>query len=244
MRGNESPAVSARHISKSYGKKQVLFDVDLAIPYGKIVGIIGPSGCGKTTLVKIIAGILQKDSGKVKVLDFAVPSLEAMKDIGYMAQRAALYSILTGRENLEFFGKMYGLKKEELQARIAYVADLVDLTEELDKKVINYSGGMLQRLSLAVALVAEPKVLILDEPTVGIDPVLRKEIWKELYQLAEAGIAILVTTHVMDKAEKCDLLAMMREGRVIATGHAKQLMAHAGAKTIEEAFIRFGERSV
>ena len=103
---------------------------------------------------------------------------------------------------------------------------------------------MLQRLSLAVALVAEPKVLILDEPTVGIDPVLRKEIWKELYQLAEAGIAILVTTHVMDEAEKCDLLAMMREGRVIATGHAKQLMAHADAKTVEEAFIRFGERSV
>lgn len=139
-------------------------------------------------MVKIIAGIVQKDSGEVKVLDFAVPSLEAMKDIGYMAQRAALYSILTGRENLEFFGKMYGLKKEELQARIAYIADLVDLTEELDKKVINYSGGMLQRLSLAVALVAEPKVLILDEPTVGIDLVLRKEIWKELYQLAEAGI--------------------------------------------------------
>ena len=147
----------------------------------------------------------------------------------------------TGKENLKFFGKLYGLKGKKLESRVQYVAELVNLTYELDKKTSQYSGGMLQRLSLAVALIAEPEVLLLDEPTVGIDPLLRQDIWQELRNLANMGVTILITTHVMDEAEKCDSLAMMREGKILATGTAGELISLAKTDTIEEAFIYFSE---
>ena len=156
-----------------------------------------------------------------------------------MAQAAALYPLLTGRENLEFFGKLYGLRGLELKERIGAMAQLVRLNEDLDTQTQNYSGGMLQRLSLAVALLHNPRLLVLDEPTVGIDPLLRSEIWKELRSLATAGITVLITTHVMDEAEKCDQLAMMRDGQVLAIGSASELIKRAGTSTFEQAFIKF-----
>ena len=223
------------HISKRYGKKEALRDVSVTIPEGQIFGLIGPSGCGKTTLVKIAAGILRADSGRVELFELPMPSKEAVEDMGYMAQAAALYPTLTGRENLAFFGSMYGLKGAALTARIDHVAALVDLTEDLDKRVDQYSGGMQQRLSLATALIHQPSLLLLDEPTVGIDP-------KELRGLAKEGTTILITTHVMDEAEKCDALAMMRDGEILATGSAAALIEQAGTATFEEAFIAFGRK--
>lgn len=235
-------AIHIDHICKSFGKKEALRDVSVNIPEGQIFGLIGPSGCGKTTLVKITAGILRQDSGTVDLFELRMPSKEAVEDIGYMAQSAALYPTLTGRENLTFFGSMYGLKGAELTAGIDYVAKLVDLTGELDKRVDQYSGGMKQRLSLATALIHRPSLLLLDEPTVGIDPVLRQDIWKELRQLAGKGTTILITTHVMDEAEKCDTLAMMRDGEILATGTAAELIEQTGAVTFEDAFIAFGRK--
>ena len=230
------------HLSKRYGKKEALRDVSVTIPEGQIFGLIGPSGCGKTTLVKIAAGILRADSGRVELFELPMPSKEAVEDMGYMAQAAALYPTLTGRENLAFFGSMYGLKGAALTARIDHVAALVDLTEDLGKRVDQYSGGMQQRLSLATALIHQPSLLLLDEPTVGIDPVLRQDIWKELRGLAKEGTTILITTHVMDEAEKCDALAMMRDGEILATGSAAALIEQAGTTTFEEAFIAFGRK--
>ncbi|MGL4484340.1 MAG: ABC transporter ATP-binding protein [Anaerovoracaceae bacterium] len=233
--------IKLSNINKSYEKTQVLFDVSLEVPFGKVYGLLGPSGCGKTTTVKIAAGILKYNTGEAIVLDKKMPNLETMAKIGYMAQSDALYEALTAKENLEFFGAIYGLKKEKLKERIDYVAKLLNLTDELNKKVSSYSGGMKRRLSLCIALLHNPEVLILDEPTVGIDPVLREGIWIELRKLAQAGTTIVVTTHVMDEATKCDVLSMMREGKFIVTGTPNEIMEKAGAKDLEEAFICFGK---
>jgi ABC-2 type transport system ATP-binding protein len=227
-------------VNKSYKKSQVLHDVELRVGRGEIFGLLGPSGCGKTTTVKIIAGILCPEQGSVRVLDQEMPDLNVMGRIGYMAQAAALYPTLTAYENLRFFGRLYGLPKNDLAGRIDHAASLVGLGDELKKSVSAFSGGMMQRLSLAIALLPDPEVLILDEPTVGIDPVLRAEIWRELRSLAEGGVTILITTHVMDEAAKCTRLAMMREGHIIAEGTPESLVEQSGTKSIEEAFIYYG----
>jgi len=228
------------NINQRFGDKQVLYDINLAVPYGGIFGLLGPSGCGKTTSVKIMAGILEATSGSVHVLGDPMPKLALMNRIGYMAQSDALYSLLTAEENLAFFSALYGMKMKKVRERIQEVMVLVNLTEHRTKAVMAYSGGMKRRLSLAMALLHEPEILILDEPTVGIDPVLRKSIWEALYTMAEQGMTIVVTTHVMDEAEKCHRLAMLRDGRLIAQGTPVQLQQSSGAANLEEAFIYYG----
>ena len=229
-----------KQIHHHFGNKPVLTDIDLSVPYGSIYGILGPSGCGKTTTVKIMAGILEAASGSVYVLGESMPQLKLMNRIGYMAQSDALYTLLTAGENLEFFGSLYGISKKKIQAKTAEILQLVNLSEHQDKPVMAYSGGMKRRLSLAAALIHEPEVLILDEPTVGIDPLLRKSIWEALYSMVEQGMTIIVTTHVMDEADKCHQLAMMRDGKLIAAGSPRELQQKAGAKNLEEAFIFYG----
>ena len=230
-------SIELKNINKSFGKKQVLFDVSLSIPEGCIYGLLGPSGCGKTTSVKIIAGILNQDSGEAIILGKPMPDLDLMRQIGYMAQSDALYATLSAYENLKFFGQLYSIDNKTLKNRIQYVMELVNLTKDLMKPISAYSGGMKRRLSLAIALLANPKVLILDEPTVGIDPVLRNDIWKELYDLANSGVTILITTHVMDEATKCNLLAMMWDGKVLITGSPQEIQEQTGTNNIEESFI-------
>ena len=231
-------------INHSFGDKQVLHDINMIVPRGKIYGLLGPSGCGKTTTVKIMAGILEASSGTVEVLGEVMPQLEVMNRLGYMAQADALYSLLTAEENLEFFGALYGMKKKRCRERISEALSLVNLAEDRTKAVAAYSGGMKRRLSLAMALLHEPELLILDEPTVGIDPLLRKNIWDALNVMAGKGLTIVVTTHVMDEAEKCHELAMLRDGRLIARGTPLQLRQNAGTAagipSLEEAFIYYG----
>lgn len=237
---NETDCIVMNQVSKSYGEKQVLKNVDLSVPYGTIYGLLGPSGCGKTTTVKIMAGISEATSGETFVLGKPMPQLSLMNQIGYMAQSDALYMMLPAADNLEFFASIYGMKKEQYRKRIPEVMELVNLSDDLYKPVLAYSGGMKRRLSLAMSILHHPKVLILDEPTVGIDPLLRKEIWNELYKMSDAGVTILVTTHVMDEAEKCHQLAMMRQGILIAQGTPQELQDRIGAASIEEAFIYYG----
>lgn len=229
-----------KKVTRDFGKKQILKDINIQIPYGQIYGLLGPSGCGKTTMVKVMAGILEPTSGEAYVLEERMPKLSLMKKIGYMAQGDALYTALTAAENLQFFGAMYGMSKVEIKKRSAEVMELVNLSDHLNKPVQSYSGGMKRRLSLAIAILHNPPVLILDEPTVGIDPVLRKSIWQELNQLADQGVTILVTTHVMDEADKCHNLSMMREGRLIAKGTSLELQNKIGVHSLEEAFIYYG----
>jgi ABC-2 type transport system ATP-binding protein len=233
-------AIVINDVSKSFGKKLVLNHISLNVESGQIYGLIGPSGSGKTTLVKLIVGMDRPTTGKVLVLETAVPNLKLLQKIGYMAQADALYGDLTGAENLAFFASLFKLKKEKQKKRIAYAAELVNLTADLDKKVQDYSGGMKRRLSLAVALIQDPDVLILDEPTVGIDPELRISIWTELYRLKDIGKTILVTTHVMDEAEKCDQLAMVRNGEIITKGSPLELKKQYGITSLEEVFLQAG----
>lgn len=237
---NITDCIVMNHVNKSFGEKQVLKDVNLRVPYGCIYGLLGPSGCGKTTTVKIMSGISEATSGETLVLGKHMPQLSLMNEIGYMAQSDALYMMLSASDNLEFFAAIYGMKKVEYKKRILEVTELVNLSDDLQKPVGAYSGGMKRRLSLAMSILHHPKVLILDEPTVGIDPLLRKDIWAELYKMSDNGVTILVTTHVMDEAEKCHQLAMMRKGILIAQGTPKELQENIGAKTIEEAFIYYG----
>ena len=235
-----TPSIVVNQVSKSFGKKEVLQNVDLTVVPGQIYGLIGPSGSGKTTLVKLIVGMDRPTKGDIQVLNTAVPNLKLLQKIGYMAQSDALYNDLTARENLAFFASIFKLKKQEQTKRIEYAADLVNLTAELSKKVQAFSGGMKRRLSLAIALIQNPQVLVLDEPTVGIDPELRLSIWKELYRLKDEGKTILVTTHVMDEAEKCDQLAMIRDGRLITSGSPSQLKEQYGIQSLEEVFLKAG----
>lgn len=230
-------------VTKTYGQRTIVKNVSLTVPAGRIFGLLGPSGAGKTTVVKMIAGIETPTFGAVTVLGARMPNLSQQSRIGYMAQSDALYGDLTAKENLSFFASLYGLRGEVRRARLADALELVGLTVDMNKRVSLFSGGMKRRLSLAVALLHEPNVLILDEPTVGIDPLLRRHIWAELERIRQLGTSILVTTHVMDEAEHCDTLAMMRDGALIAAGTPEELKSATSFATIEDAFLTYGRRT-
>lgn len=233
--------VKVSNITKTISKSVILNDISIEIEEGEIVGLIGPSGSGKSTLIKSIIGMEKVDCGSIKLLNKNIPNLDVLQNIGYMAQSDALYEDLTGEENLKFFATLFSIKKNKLKDRINYVSDIVNINEHLSKKVSNYSGGMKRRLSLAIALIQDPKLLILDEPTVGIDPKLRFKIWDELYNLKKQEKSIIITTHVMDEASKCDKLALIREGKIIAKGSPDDIKKQFNADTIEEVFLRIGD---
>ncbi|MHC0036596.1 ABC transporter ATP-binding protein [Pseudoneobacillus sp. C159] len=232
--------VSIRNVAKVFGKQTVLQNISLEIQKGEIFGLLGPSGAGKTTLVKQLIGLDLPTKGEVDLFGKPMPSLDLIQRVGYMSQSDALYTELSAKENLEFFATLYGLAGKPRKKRIDEVMEIVQLTEHLTKLVSQYSGGMKRRLSLAAALLHEPDLLILDEPTVGIDPVLRQSIWDRFYQLKERGKTLIVTTHVMDEAEKCDRLGLIRDGHLIAVGTPIQLKEQTGSATIEEAFLSYG----
>ena len=237
--------IQVKNITKSFGKKIILNDVSLNIEKGQIYGMIGPSGAGKTTLVKMIVGMENADKGSIEVLDHKMPNLSVLQNMGYMAQSDALYADLTGEENLRFFASLFNLSHSKQKERIEYTAKLVNLADELHKKVAAYSGGMKRRLSLAAALIQDPAILILDEPTVGIDPELRLSIWNELYRLkVEENKTIIVTTHVMDEAEKCDCLSMVRDGIILTSGTPNELMSLYQVSRLEEVFLKAGRKDI
>lgn len=233
--------IKIEKLSKSFGEQKVLDKIDFNLESGEIVGLIGPSGSGKSTLIKTMLGMEKADEGEALVLNYKMPKREILSNIGYMAQSDALYEMLTGYENLEFFGKMKGVLFDKLKKEIEYIAEVVDLTDDLKKLVSKYSGGMKRRLSLAIALIGSPELLILDEPTVGIDPSLRKNIWKELFKQRDNGVGILVTTHVMDEAELTDKVGLLLNGDIIDFDTPQQLKVKNNVKTIEEVFLKVEE---
>lgn len=233
--------IEIEKLSKSFGEQKVLDKIDFNLESGEIVGLIGPSGSGKSTLIKTMLGMEKADEGEALILDYKMPKREILSNIGYMAQSDALYEMLTGYENLDFFGKMKGVPSDKLKKEIEYIAEIVDLTDDLKKLVSKYSGGMKRRLSLAIALIGSPELLILDEPTVGIDPSLRKNIWKELFKQRDNGVGILVTTHVMDEAELTDKVGLLLNGDIIDFDTPQQLKVKNNVKTIEEVFLKVEE---
>jgi len=229
--------IEIQNVSKSFGKQKVINDVSLTIDSGDMFCLLGPSGSGKTTLIKMIIGAQKLDAGKIIINSKEMPNLEIIKNIGFMPQNDALYLEISGKDNLQFFGSLYGLKGKKLLISVEKMLDFVTLSKDADKLVANYSGGMKKRLSLAIALLHDPDILILDEPTVGIDPVLRKTIWEEFEILRKKGKTLLISTHVMDEAERCKKAALLYQGFLIAKGSINYLKEKSGKNSIEELFF-------
>ncbi|SSA27669.1 ABC transporter ATP-binding protein [Lacticaseibacillus rhamnosus] len=228
--------VQVSDLQQGYGTKTVLSHINLTLNRGQILALIGPSGAGKTTLISTIMGMIRPRAGKVTVFNQHVPNRLLLGRIGFMAQTDALYESLTGAENLTFFAKMQGVGRYLLTKQLMYAADVVDLQTALKQLVKDYSGGMKRRLSLAIALIGKPQLLILDEPA------LRRQIWQELHRLAKQGVTIILTTHVMADAEEADLLMMIRNGQAIAQGTPKQLQVDYQANSIEAVFLAAGRQ--
>ena len=230
--------IQISHISKSFDKQCVLNDISLHIPQGKIVCLLGPSGSGKTTLIRIILGAIPADSGEVRIADTIVPNRPLLSRIGFMPQQDALYENLSAIDNLAFFAGLYGIDRKTFRQRAYEALQLVGLEADRDKLVAKFSGGMKKRLSLAVATLNNPEVLLLDEPTVGIDPVLRHSIWQQFDQWRAEGKTLLVSTHVMDEVNECDQAALINHGRLIAYDTIDNLLQSTQSGHIEELFIR------
>lgn len=239
--GQGTALVRIESASKSFGRKRVLDGMSLEARQGQITGLIGPSGCGKTTLVSLVVGSAVPTSGHVFLGGEAAPYPTMRSRLGYMPQDTALYEGVTARENLEFFAALQGLTHAQIRAREAELMALLGLEDARDQLVGNFSGGMKRRLSLAVALVAKPEVLVMDEPTVGLDPVRRIELWALFRTLADKGAALLVTTHVMDEAARCDVVALMREGSLVSVGSPRAILESTATGSLEEAFVALVE---
>ena len=229
-------AVEAVALTKSFGAINAVDGIDLTLAPGRIYGLLGPNGSGKTTLIRLLAGLARASSGSARILGTTMPSRETMARIGYMPQAEAVYPELSVDENLRFFAELEGAAGRPAVDR---VLDLVDLTDRRRTPVVELSGGMRRRVSLACALVHEPPVLFLDEPTVGVDPALRVQFWNHFRQLVGRGATILVASHVMDEADRCDELLFIRAGRVIARGNGSDLRRSAGTGDLETAFLQF-----
>jgi ABC-2 type transport system ATP-binding protein len=231
--------VSARDLSVVLGGRfQALRRVSFDLKKGKIIGFIGPSGAGKTTLMRVIVGRQRVRTGHVTVLGLKAGAKELRSRLSYMTQEISVYSDLTVHENLLYFARMRGLKGKQALEACRRVLGQVAMTEKSGVLVLNLSGGQKQRVSLAIALLGDPELLVLDEPTVGLDPVLREQLWKLFYELAAAGKTIIVSSHVMDEAERCEDLLLVRGGEVVAHDTPKQLCEKTGTKTVERAFLK------
>lgn len=227
----------ATGLKKRFGEIDALAGLDLEVRKGEVLGLIGPSGSGKTSFARALVGLLTADSGEVRVFGERMPSRKVLSRVGYMAQADALYDDIDGLGNLAYFAALQGMGKREARQRAESLVEFVGLSGHEKRFVREYSGGMRKRLSLAVALVHEPELIVLDEPTVGVDPRLRLRFWDEFRRLASGGAAILATTHVMDEAERCDRLALVFEGRVIAGGSPAEIRARYGVASLEEVFL-------
>ena len=231
-------AIDAERVGKRFGTLQALDGATLRVRRGEVYGLLGPNGAGKTTLIRMLVGLLAPDAGAVSVLGRRMPNLDVLARVGYMTQQAALYPDISAEENVRFFAAIHGVEGGAREA-----LEFVDLWDRRDAVVSTLSGGMRTRCSLACALVHRPELLLLDEPTVGVDPQLRLQLWDRFQKMAAGGTTILVSSHVMDEAERCDRLGLIRFGRLLAEGTVPELKARAGVARLEDAFLKLSEAS-
>jgi len=231
-------AIEVAGLSRTFGALRALDGLDLDVDEGEMLGLVGPNGAGKTTLIRVLAGLLRPSGGTVRVLG-SRPGRDVAAQIGYMTQSPALYEDLSIRDNLVFFGRLFGLSAADARTRAEEFTALVELEGRERTPVRLLSGGMRQRTNLACSMVHRPRLLLLDEPTVGVDPLLRLRLWDHFRTLNAHGTTILVTTHVMDEAERCTRVVLLSDGRSIGSGTPAELRGRAGAATLEEAFLVF-----
>jgi len=232
-------AVEVENVSKAFGDIKALDGVTLRVKQGEIYGLLGPNGAGKTTLIRTFVGLVQPSGGTVAVLGQRMPNVGVLRNVGYMTQQAALYPGLSVEENVRFFGAINGAEQGVKDA-----LELVELYDRRSSVVATLSGGMRQRCSLACALVHKPQLLLLDEPTVGVDPQLRVQFWESFRRMAAAGTTIIVSSHVMDEAERCQRLGLVQFGRLLAEGAPTEIRTMGGSQNLEEAFLALAGRSV
>jgi len=231
------PAIAVHALRIRRGGNLVLPGIDLTIARGRVTGLLGPSGSGKTTLMRCIVGVQIVDSGTVAVLGEPAGSPSLRRRVGYVTQAPSVYDDLTVRENLRYFVDVLGAPRSGVDDAIR----TVDLSAHEDQVVRTLSGGERSRVSLATALLGRPELLVLDEPTVGLDPVLRRDLWATFHRLADDGVTLLVSSHVMDEAKRCEDLVLMREGRIVATETPDELRARTGKLDLEDAFLALAE---
>jgi ABC-2 type transport system ATP-binding protein len=237
MEPDPGAAVRALDLVKTFGSIRAVDGVSFDLAAGRIYGLLGPNGSGKTTLIRLLTGMARPTSGRAEVLGVPMPSRAVLARIGYMTQTDGIYPGLTVGENARFFAAVYGVRE---RGQVDDALSVVDLADRVGTVAGNLSGGQRRRLSLACALVHRPPVLFLDEPTVGIDPLLRVEFWTHFRALAAGGATIVVSSHVMDEADRCDELLFVRSGKVIARGTGRELRDRAGTHDLEQAFLSLG----
>jgi ABC-2 type transport system ATP-binding protein len=225
------------------GRRVVIPGLDLTIRRGELVGLLGPSGCGKSTLMRSIVGVQQVTAGVVDVFGRSAGSLELRRTVGYLTQQPSIYQDLTVSENLRYFAKVIGVARGGLDTEVSRLLALVDLADHASARAGTLSGGELSRVSLAAAMVGKPALLVLDEPTVGLDPVLRRDLWSIFRRLADTGVTILVSSHVMDEATRCDRLLLMRAGEMLADGTLRGVLDATGTTDAEQAFLILVDRA-
>jgi ABC-2 type transport system ATP-binding protein len=231
--------VEAKDLLVVRGGRRAVDGVSLTARAGEVTGLLGPSGCGKSSLLRAVVGVQVVAGGEVRVLGQPAGSAGLRDRVGYVTQAPSVYDDLTVRENVRFFARVLGVDLQEVDRAIA----MVDLASHADQAVGRLSGGQRSRASLAVALLGDPELLVLDEPTVGLDPVLRRELWALFHRLAADGASVIVSSHVMDEAERCDRLLLMREGRLIADDTPGALLQRTGTQDVESAFLDLVEGS-
>ncbi|MDQ2714322.1 MAG: ABC transporter ATP-binding protein [Chloroflexota bacterium] len=236
------PVVVIEQLVKRFGKLLVIDDLSMSMDAGETFGLIGPNGSGKTTLIRMLVGLVRPTGGSIRVLGQRMPSAKVATSLGYMTQLSALYLDLTARENMQFFCAIYGLTGKEQARSIQEMLERVDLADRARDIVGTFSGGMRQRLSLACALVHRPRLALLDEPTVGVDPELRRSFWDYFASLNREGTTIIVSTHHLDEASHCTRLGLLRAGKLLAQGSPAELLRQAGTGDMEEAFLHFASR--
>jgi ABC-2 type transport system ATP-binding protein len=228
-------------LTVKFGKIAALDGVDLKVGSGENFGMLGPNGSGKTTLIRVLCGLLKPSAGTATVMGRAMPSRANNSQVGYMTQMDAMYNDLSVRENVRFFASIYGLKGKEREDRIDEVLKVADLDKRQHSIVGTLSGGMKKRASMACVLVHRPRILFLDEPTVGVDPKLRAQFWDYFRELNRQGVTLIVSTHIMDEAERCGRLAFIRDGKILETGTPGQLKERMQCATLEEAYMCYAE---